>query len=1548
MRPARRIAGAAERRSPRVAVALLALLAAVVLAGLWAVGAGPWRTGVTPARALPPFGGPETTTPQVDGGVPAHAVTLIGATPEEPGAPGAQETWGLGKLEGYALVRYYKSAGQQEGTWTLGPALPSGFIPLGGALEAAMTPRGYGALAGTAPNSGGSGTHKALLVRAPGGAFEETTPVGVAGKVSSGEDGLLAEGEELFPATGRAPLLAALEEGGQAGALVVPVQLADGAAVEDQVLHWDGSAWSAEPIEVPADSEESFRVLAIGASSPENAWLLAQLSDNPAYPAKSVALFRREREGGSWRWKPVALEGDPEDGEAHPLSVPVASGSPVPFTVDGLGGPPSVQSQLLTVTSQGVWVDGERRDVSDLEEASTTIYVAPAGAGASATVRSSWCQTQNTSVAQCQHTLPEPLPAATEYSRSFAWADSGTPFGQRVITGLREGVSLRLEGERFVRVLALGGGHSQAEDPGASFGAAFSSPTEGWLGEGLLPVHITTEPAPTHLEPWPVPFRSPLYAAASEPGQPVGALNSEALAVGIDGAVARYKPGAGWLPESLFGPGEKVEKPNLRAVAWPTPTRAYAVGDKSEMWLWRQEIGLWEKDPATPENLRANLLGIAFDPEEPSRGYAVGSDEVGVGGVLLRYGKTWTEETNLPAQVQGAVFTSIAFAGSEALVAYRKQVSSDSDTFTGGLLVNKGSGWEVDQAAEQAFGSRNVPRSVAGLPDGGAAVVTEGPIDRVFERQSATSSWQETPVPPHGDGTSLSLFREDGSLRAMVAGGGAGSLNLEPSAPAGFPPNIYEPIGELGVGPETAVLLRQTATGWSDQTHELDAIKQPEGGYTPYWDEPYRPDPIEAMLIDPTGTEGWAIGGDIGQAEDIRTQTSDIERYPAESFAEANGKITKSESAKEQAERAREREIESQLERVPLVTGDVTLAVGGHAECANPCGNRARAGIGPQVWLSDALAEARNENVKGFYYLGPSVTEGKIGGQQRALALPYTNEFERLASLLAEGEGGGMSVHLVATPQDRDARPYSEGNESLFAASELKHHLAPEGSHAVPDCEGSEQCAGAYALTEGGSAGDEQVRVIVLDESDSVGARQRAWLEAELSAAKAARTPAVVLGASSLNAEMSGGEQWAVDVADILEADEASAYLYDSPEEDVTEKLHAGHEEVPTYGTGTLGYEQAIREAQGDFHGASGIVLAQVELTRRRAGSNRVPVTARLIPVIGELALEAKGGVLLKRSSTDFFAGLARRPRAGTLAQVNENESLTDPYIPIPEECIGKECAQGLRPEYTFYSLNKDIGAFVKRNTAAAGNPDAVLQNAKGEPESSEPELGEVPTEQAGLFCAFNKGETTVWIAAGGLVAKLRVQVQAGSVREPCGTVKLTNVPAASTSNVESPTPEPTEATATPEATPPPPLPPAPAPTAPNPTAKAGLPPFVPLNLPPAPVLAFVPPPVPTPARPTPPSGTSAVTSPVEVAEHEDEEEEATEQAANQAVAYRSAEQEPTSLYVLGILVLGAFAGASVRRRPRRGRREIRVAAATVPGAQTQRRLAERARRGER
>ena len=191
------------------------------------------------------------------------------------------------------------------------------------------------------------------------------------------------------------------------------------------------------------------------------------------------------------------------------------------------------------------------------------------------------------------------------------------------------------------------------------------------------------------------------------------------------------------------------------------------------MWLWRGETGLWERDPATPLNFRENLIGIAFDPNNPARGYAVGTSAVGHHGVLLRYGKSWTEETTLPAQVQNASFTAIAFAGSEAIVAYREQPEASSNTFVGGLLVNEGSGWRVESEAASAIG-KGYPAGLAALPDGGAAMVVEGGEGKhVFEREGAGAPWQQTPtpLPGHAGRLARAVPRRGGAARDRHGGG---------------------------------------------------------------------------------------------------------------------------------------------------------------------------------------------------------------------------------------------------------------------------------------------------------------------------------------------------------------------------------------------------------------------------------------------------------------------------------------------------------------------------------------------------------------------------------------------------------------------------------------------------------------------------------------------------------------------------------------------------------------------------------------------------------
>jgi hypothetical protein len=1469
-------------------------------------------------------------TPQTDASLPARQVTMIGASPLE----ASDETWGIGRAnEGsgssvWILVRYTSAEG-----WTLGPQLLnadgaplSGFVPDHGPLAGQMTPNGSGVLVGTVPVPAGSESStegRVLLTRNPGGSFQETAPLPAP---EEAEGALLKPGEMLFGVS-RAPLVAPLEEAsGKAGALLVPVD-EQGSAVEDGVLHWDGEHWTREPIEVPTASKSDFRVLGIGASSPTNAWLLAQLSSE-GYPSGSVALFRRRLgEGGEGAsWQPVALAPGASGKEAYPLSVPVSEGKSEPFTVAGAGEPPKIQTQALTVTGEGVWVDGERGDA----KSSTTLYFKPEAFQPKGEdwgeVKASWCQPP-TGAPACEHELPEALP--TVPSRSIAWANPATPFGERVITGFADGVSLRLDGASFTRVLALGGkSGEEGNEVGGTYGAAFSSPREGWLGNVRLPVHLTLRPAPSRVAPYPVPFRHALVAAAPQPGAAVGALSSEALAVGDQGEVARYKPGQGWLPESLLTSGGRRATPRLRAVAWPTPMRAYAVGDLGQMWRWRGETGLWERDPATPLNFRGNLLGVAFDPDEPARGYAVGQ-----GGVLLRYGKTWTQEA-LPPGLEGANFTSVAFSGSEALVAYRQLPDPSTDRYTGGILVNDGAGWRIDSEADAALGS-NIPWAVAGLPDGGAAFAagesngsSEGAV--VFEREAPGAPWRQTPTPLSvGEPSSLALFREGSALRAIASGSVPNTYTLEdtPAPPPGFPPTLIPPYPLDAGGYGTGLLLRQTATGWSDEEHEANNVLEPAGSYA-YYDSVYNPDPISAVLVSPNGGEGWAIGGyvdtvDSGGALD----TADVERYPAEGATP----VGVGSSAIP---------IEQEVQEHAAKNAD--FAIGGGAECAAPCADLADARVGPDVWLSSALARAGQiPGLRAFLYAGPRLTTGATSGAA-TLEIPYAREEARYAQLLASSP---IPAFAAASPTDLDPRSECTFEQAFsgfaepFGTGPPASGLASAGRSEEPCTAGSQRAY--YALSSTGTAGT--VRLIVLDDSADVGSTQRGWLAGQLAAAKAEAHPAIVLGDADLAAQIAAGDSSALEVAQMLVDDGASAYFFDSPEQNVAEPLRVGGASIPTFGSGTLGYVSYTAESSGDFIGAGGFLLAQVDVAARNPATNVAPVEATLVPNIGELALEAESGTLLRRSQVAVFSALARRARAGSRSQNQSTHPETSPYIPIPSYCVGSACARGLFPEYSFSSSRPDIGNFVAPNLAS-GEPDAVLLDHE------EP----VPDPKSGLFCAYNAGTTIVTISTGGLSFSLPVTVQAGSVRRPCGTQPLKELPTRQQALAPPPPPPPAPAPAgpAPASTPPPvvPLPPAPHLAAPVPARPAPRPlppppPFIAPALAPLALAAFVPPPLPPAANPTPPSGTSAVTSPVEAAQREEEEEEATESVSNQAVAYRAPDHEPSPVYLLGIVALAAFAGASTRQWPRGGRREQSVAPATISAMRSQRRISGGGRR---
>ena len=1274
------------------------------------------------------------------------------------------------------------------------------------------------------------------------------------------------------------------EPGGRTGLFFAPI----GRSVADAVIRFDGgkSEWVRETVKVPVGSEAEFHILAIDATGLGNAWAIAEAHTSLK---RSFVLLQRTPIPGGAEWVERGL-GAARFADRETPELGIAGLEPI-----------GAAAQPLTVTADGLWVDltgtiaGASQDI-------TIFYDIGSGA-----VTRSWCDGPGV----CDEALGVKFSRQIGY-RSFAWA--GGAFGSRIVTNpldvsggeeSNRGTYLRLDGSSFAR-LPGGGGNFRS-------GGAFYSDSSGWL-DG--PVEISAKAAPVRLHPWPVALRAPLTAAATAPGTAAGALSSPAIAVGVDGAVARYTPGQGWQREFLLSSNGAVRKPVLRGVAWPEPGHAYAVGDLGAMWQWNASDDLWIADPGVPIGFEGNLNGVAFDPANPSRGFAVGKD-----GALLRYGKSW-EQDPLPAGFAGRNFTSIAFAGSEAIVA-----AGDD------LLVEDGAGWHVDASANALLrsgpGGQPFIYAVAGLPDGGAVAAGR---DIVIERDGGPgSAWRFSSQPILGStAIAASAMRVGAGVRAVVSAVPQLSYpppdDLPPPDPT-VPPPVLPPFALPGDG----YVLRETEAGWQDEQRTSFAGSGA--------DRPLKSDPVLALLLDAYG-DGWAVGGWSGYSDATgrgtsaggsgagtvraRVRTASIARYGAAAAAPVSARSAP----------------------IPMPAGPVRFAVAGNAACEEACADLAPQSIGPDKTLAAALRLTASMRAgagpRALLYTGNRVATGlgPADGERYAALLgsqPGLPVFPALGSGdVSDGAGSGVfTTSFGAFPA-----PFGQAQ-------------APAGISAVgiPGAIPTEGARTHYAFDSSGPGGT--VRVIVIDNShgslaasdplQNPGEAQMPWLEAVLADARAKGIPTVVMGNRSLNANFTPRLNVADDaneVARVLVDGGASAYLFDRPEENRAMRIPAGAATtIPSFGTGTLGYRSQLSGVVGldsadSLFGDTGVMLFEIDASQRDPVSNRAPVGVRLIPVIEDLSLEATDGNLLRRSIPALFSGLGRRPLGGDrwgLASAGSgipNPSGGTPYTAFPAEaCLVAGCAERISPEYSFTSSDPDIADFVRQDPASTNQRKPFLdQNDKV-----------VTDNSSGLLCPFNAGTTTVTIAAGGFSYSEPVTVQAGSVRRPCGTRPLRPdrfKRASATGAPPPPPPAPPGGSPPVDFTPPVP-PPAPTPTPPTPSN----PPQV---IPPAPLApaAFVPlataalatvpaailPPPPPVVRPMPPGGAPARTYQVE----EKREEEA---AIEESHAFSRYESEDEGLtvppYLLGLVLIAAIGGAAARGGPG-GRRRATPAAATA------------------
>jgi hypothetical protein len=1469
---------------------MLRLAVVPALAGLLALVLGPGRAGLSellsggasavaaPAVATPPTSG-DAFTPELE--LPATDVVAFGTSPLQ--APG--EAWAYGELAGAPAVVEGREYSDQpvllEHTdasgWQVVPLPPSPEgAPLAGTAES-EGPAEYGALAGQATAAGGvvllSGQN--IVVRDPDGDPRLLSPPEAVGSGSS-SGGVLAAGESLLPP--QAPSgdvtvpYAALEEPsigtapGRTGVLIAPYNDgADNAGVpstQPGVLHYDGTTWSREPIAVPSTEGSGFTVQALAcggtaaapvSSSSANCWLLASAKESPANGAPAqLLLFRRmpsgEPPGYAWEPQPVSdwLLGvaTPPSGVTQRTVAPLAQGA-----------------QMLTVTAQGAWVDFQAQINGERSPVDVTELVAPGSPAAS--VMGVWCSSSAGLICSAEHTLGgTSLPA---HYRSFAWSPPpGSPpgdAGTRIVTGLPNHTMLELdEGGAFTQTIGAGGdAHTAA--PG---GAAFGSPTQGWVADGESPiegadgegqsqaVELSSQFAGDQLQEEAVPFRRPLLALAQAPGSTPGASGAEAIAVGVEGEVAHYTPAQGWRAEALYAPSGKVEPPTLRGVAWPEPTRAYAVGDGGAMWVWRSETGLWEPDPAKPYSFVGNLTAIAFSPADPQLGYAVGKQ-----GVLLRYGKSW-EQMPLPPELQQVNFTSVTFAGGEALAVYRTLAGGDE---VGGVAVEDGAGWQVDPAITALLQQLPAPRErvlskIAGLPEGGA--VAAGPglvIECNSECGASTAQWHfsSEPLPQAQNISALGAYREDaaGPVRAVVSidldqrlnpAMFDGNLEQGPYAgdvPAPTGPGQPPPFIGADPLPNSGYVLKETASGWVDMEHgALPAdVGQPS-------DQPIRPDPVLALLVAPDGSAGLAVGGQTDNAtgaengsgsQEAEAQTAAAMRFPA-AAASTNGATPSP---------------------VAVPAGQASFVVGGQAACVLPCADFANESLGPEVWLSHALTSANQ---------------------------------------IATGSQGGLRAFF-----------YTGGGEEVLSR-ELSHYGEALPVYA-PGTGGSDQAF----LSTGASGG--AVMVIVLAD----GPLDEAQLTQQLAQAEAQEVPAIVVGNPAPNPALT---------ALLLRGEaSAYFYDSPGANVKIEIGSGPAGEGIWAYGTGTLGYTEQGSEPDDSLAAASGFLLTSVRTATRKPGTNVVPVTAEMVPNIAQLALDATDGVLLRRSHVALFEALARRPPAGIEAAGESGSgreiALPDPYDQIPFDCQGHNCAFEIATGYTFSSSNPDIGDFVAHEAGSA-NPRQVELGANKLP-IPDPHSGLFCAYNEGTTTvSITAGGLTysepITVQGGS------VEYPCGTV--PLKNPPVLAAPASAAFALPGLAPSSAPPAASPLVQtllpPPPPSPPSPPPAVQHAPAPLAPIPFIPLVQPLAGAPpAIVPPISPPVARPIPPSGTSQVYQSVAAPQREREEEAAGELASNDFSAYDPREEGWLGPWMVPLAIIAAGAGVGIRRsvRPMRRRR---------------------------
>ncbi|MBO9532886.1 MAG: hypothetical protein J7513_07935 [Solirubrobacteraceae bacterium] len=1074
-----------------------------------------------------------------------------------------------------------------DGTWRPadGTDAPADRTPAGpdGLLHAGSgTPAGAAALLVRITPGSSAPARDALLARTTDGRFHELPPPPAE---------LVAPAASAFSGASATTVpMAAVDEPtdpdhpdrGRTGVLLAP-------AGGDGVLRWDGWRWIEQPWQSEAGALAGPRTAAALAATPAGDVVALFAGDADGADAPRVRLARLDPAAGAFR--PVAAAGSALLGGPLPAGItgiqPVtAPGSALTVSdnhwwIDlvvsrGTDGPASATVHLVP-PARAVTPDpspgttpppsgtpaatatpeptspGTTPQSPEPSPSPTTTTTPPRAANATA----AWCSPALAGTSGCTSALGFEFARGRGYA-SAAFDDPTQPYGQRAIsspvipeatgtTPEREasasGGFLELTGATFVLRSGVGD-DGTAETQSAAFAADGYAVIGGARVVGHTTRRSDTPDATSTTAAIDDTDTGELDAIAdvvlSPPGTPAdqrGAIEVSAVA-----GMRRQQGDQRWTWVNSFLTSGNSRDDRLRfitAAAWSRPNRLFVVGHGGLAAIIQPPAAVYDPYVATsaPSGDLTDLgdqsfTDVAASPSD-DEAWAVGLD-----GALARWHDAWDASPSLPGDYASADFFSVAYAGSEALVA-----SSE-----GLLVANRGSLLpDADLAAlMRADGRPPATHVVAGTADGAAVV------DGRYLRAGSGARWQRLASPIEGDVVALAIWRD----RTDTAVPGTASTTPGATATLGGL-RIAASVADTGRpvrGEEVTIRDGEKASdvvtterppivqdgrlvvlgpdGWVDR--QQAPLGPPSGRDLSAWSPP-----LASIAVDGDGN-GWVAGG-AGSYYDFNVGTFSA---TPQSFEASLGNVGfDTRPAEDQLSGPRETVAAGARSRAAAARQDDTVAidaepgtndapavlVGGHPACLDECAGRGDQGIAPDAVVGDALATAERFGTATASSVVPPVVigGGRASGDGPGLTEAGASRYLELlrsrpaVSALAAIGTGDAKTAASRKAFARVARVLLADTRKVPVSGPQRATIVSSVDEPVPpiDRPGSDTVAYAADIpTDRGVS----VRLVVIDNAGGTlrggpDGTQAEWLTDILGRAREEQKPVLVVGAARLD-----------------------------------------------------------------------------------------------------------------------------------------------------------------------------------------------------------------------------------------------------------------------------------------------------------------------------------------------------------------------------------------------------------------------------------------------